>query len=366
MLAFMPADHYHRDLRDYLEAIIYRCRWSPDPRGELSRLASQLRVGFKREDIGRAVREAVRRHSLAILLSLVCNPLKAEVFNTVEFPGGVESFADRVLDFDPYFSGGTAVVTSRPYLTLGAPEDFYFQSLGDGGLIELLLLDNLLTNSRGSSPDLYVGEVGGTAEDFFVALRPTPETRALLSPLGDVNEDGFFEIGRHIGVQRSFAEGFVRLIDIDQYFPQQNHLLLTFDAIQILDDPERGEATGFNAGFDLESVGAISSISTGLVLLPGDTNFDHVVDLSDLNNVRNNFGGNWLGDTLPFDGVVDLGDMNAVRNNFGSMGSTIIPEPASFALFALIAGLLAVIRAALPRPEYSQRKTPPQESQGGA
>jgi hypothetical protein len=57
----MPADHYHRDLRDYLEAIIDRCRWSPDPRGELARLAGQLCVGFKRDDIGRAVREAVRR-----------------------------------------------------------------------------------------------------------------------------------------------------------------------------------------------------------------------------------------------------------------------------------------------------------------
>lgn len=59
----MP-EHYHRDLRDYLEAIISRCRWSPDPRGELSRLAMQLRRVFKREDIGRAVREAVRRLEL--------------------------------------------------------------------------------------------------------------------------------------------------------------------------------------------------------------------------------------------------------------------------------------------------------------
>jgi hypothetical protein len=60
----MPADHYDRDLRDYLEAIIYHCRWSPDPRGELSRLAMQLRPVFKREDMGRAVREAVRRLEL--------------------------------------------------------------------------------------------------------------------------------------------------------------------------------------------------------------------------------------------------------------------------------------------------------------
>jgi hypothetical protein len=60
------ADNYHGDLSDYVETIIYRCRWSPDPRGVLSRLATQLRVGFKREDISPAVREAVRRLELGV------------------------------------------------------------------------------------------------------------------------------------------------------------------------------------------------------------------------------------------------------------------------------------------------------------
>jgi hypothetical protein len=49
----------------------------------------------------------------------------------------------------------------------------------------------------------------------------------------------------------------------------------------------------------------------------GDTNDDGVVDLTDLNNVRNNFGGTGLGDT-DGNGVVDLNDLNAVRNNFGA------------------------------------------------
>jgi protocadherin Fat 4 len=52
----------------------------------------------------------------------------------------------------------------------------------------------------------------------------------------------------------------------------------------------------------------------------GDTNGDEVVDLVDLNNVRNNFGATGedvLGDTNG-DGVVDLDDLNAVRNNFGA------------------------------------------------
>ncbi len=54
-------------------------------------------------------------------------------------------------------------------------------------------------------------------------------------------------------------------------------------------------------------------------LVTGDTNGDGVVNLVDLNNVRNHFGqqGNVLGDT-DGNGIVDLADLNNVRNNFGA------------------------------------------------
>lgn len=69
----------------------------------------------------------------------------------------------------------------------------------------------------------------------------------------------------------------------------------------------------------------------------GDTNNDGVVDLVDLNNVRNNFGGNGLGDT-DGNGTVDLSDLNNVRNNFGaSAAANAVPEPASLALAGLTA-----------------------------
>jgi len=53
---------------------------------------------------------------------------------------------------------------------------------------------------------------------------------------------------------------------------------------------------------------------------PGDTNLDGVVDISDLNNVRNNFGraGNTFPGDTTGDGVVNIDDLNAVRNNFGA------------------------------------------------
>lgn len=51
--------------------------------------------------------------------------------------------------------------------------------------------------------------------------------------------------------------------------------------------------------------------------LAGDTDADGDVDLEDLNNVRNQFGGLGLGDS-DGDRDVDLEDLNAVRNQFGA------------------------------------------------
>jgi hypothetical protein len=82
----------------------------------------------------------------------------------------------------------------------------------------------------------------------------------------------------------------------------------------------------------------------------GDTNGDGLVDLEDLNNVRNNFGGTGLGDTSPFDGDVDLDDLNAVRNNFGAGGANPVPEPASIALLVVSAGLPTVLRRRTSAP----------------
>jgi len=86
----------------------------------------------------------------------------------------------------------------------------------------------------------------------------------------------------------------------------------------------------------------------------GDTNGDGIVDIVDLNNVRNNFGSQGdpvLGDTSPFDGVVDITDLNNVRNNFGAgpVGNS-VPEASSAAL--MLVGLLTsgwLVRRSLSR-----------------
>ncbi len=89
-------------------------------------------------------------------------------------------------------------------------------------------------------------------------------------------------------------------------------------------------STFFNEILAFDNI-RITSAAVGPI---GDTNGDGKVDLVDLNNVRNNFGGTTGGDTNG-DGAVDLVDLNNVRNNFGAGGANAVPEPASWALLAL-------------------------------
>jgi hypothetical protein len=83
----------------------------------------------------------------------------------------------------------------------------------------------------------------------------------------------------------------------------------------------------------------------------GDTNGDSQVDVVDLNNVRNNFGGSGVGDT-DGDGAIDVIDLNNVRNNFGAGTMTAaVPEPASGSLFSiatLTSGALIALRKCRP------------------
>lgn len=87
------------------------------------------------------------------------------------------------------------------------------------------------------------------------------------------------------------------------------------------------------------------------VHLTGDTNNDGVVDLTDLNNVLNNFGVSATGNPGDDngDGTVDLTDLNDVLNNFGThspaaSGLSVVPEPASLSLLAVGATALLARR----------------------
>jgi len=69
----------------------------------------------------------------------------------------------------------------------------------------------------------------------------------------------------------------------------------------------------------------VSLLDAGPVI--GDTDSNGAVDITDLNNIRNNFGAAGeavLGDTNG-DGLVDVDDLNNVRNNFGVAGGGYSP-----------------------------------------
>ncbi len=87
----------------------------------------------------------------------------------------------------------------------------------------------------------------------------------------------------------------------------------TFDGLNFASNP--GNLSG---QLIYETNRVILEIVQGNAGVPGDTDDDGDVDLTDLNNVRNNFGSAAapIGDTDD-DGDVDLDDLNAVRNNFG-------------------------------------------------
>ncbi len=195
------------------------------------------------------------------LFALTSNSAHATLFGSIDFPDGVSSFADSVIQYNNLYSGGPAPTLPTfldPTSATGAP-DFIEPngsvSLGNGGLIELAFTDNLLTNSGNSTFDLHVFEIGSDVEDTFVAIRPTASTLALLGigALSDTNGDGYFEIGKVFGATSS--------IDIDAIalFSGYAPGALLFDAVQLIDDPAEGSKTGSTVGADIDAVGAIAS-----------------------------------------------------------------------------------------------------------
>jgi hypothetical protein len=91
--------------------------------------------------------------------------------------------------------------------------------------------------------------------------------------------------------------------------------------------------------------------------MPGDTNYDGVVDLTDLNNVLNNFrraGDTFPGDTTG-DGVVSLDDLNAVRNHFGEGVAAAAPDKGDGGL--LSEASFGPFRQKTPVPFFTVRRT---------
>jgi hypothetical protein len=175
---------------------------------------------------------------LGLLFSVAAT---AEVFHGVEFPGGISSFADSVVSYNPAFGGGA--VPTAPYQdtsqALGAPNypegtDPAYVSLGAGGRIVLKFTNNSLTGSGNSDQDLWVFEIGPDVEDTFV----------------DISKDGstWFSVGSVTGATKG--------VDIDAFGFGKSDF---FSFVRLTDDKALDATSGTTVGADIDAVGAISS-----------------------------------------------------------------------------------------------------------
>jgi hypothetical protein len=167
----------------------------------------------------------------------------AETFHGVDFPGGVASFADEVVSYNPvtYGASGQYPTERIPGEALGAPDyaegpGYDYVTLGPGGYLTLKFTDNSLSGSGSIANDLWIFEIGPDVEDTFVWVSKD-----------NVNWNA---VGKITGGTRG--------IDIDAYGFGIND---RFSYVRLQDDPNEGQGigAGTTAGADIDAVGAISS-----------------------------------------------------------------------------------------------------------
>ena len=190
---------------------------------------------------------ALRRGTLLFLpaLLLAADPAMADEFGGVEFPDGIRSFADVVVEYAPVIVNDRPTEPHRDDGNATGPPDYdgvnncplgdcSFVSLGDGGSLTLRFTDNVLTGSGDAGLDLWIFEVGSDVEATFVEVSADGES---WTPVGQV-------------------AGATAGIDLDAYgFGVED----AFTHVRLTDDPDEGGQTGRTVGADIDAVGAISS-----------------------------------------------------------------------------------------------------------
>jgi len=167
--------------------------------------------------------------SLLIFGLLVNSATATATYDGVNFPDGAASFADEVVSYN--LVGGAS--GGNPNNALGAPDRSYV-SLGTKGYIVLKFIDNALTTSGDSNPDLYVKE-GGTSSaelaEVFISVDGTNWIK-----VGNANRKELFDIDSVAGVVQGAKYPYVKLVDLNGT-----------------------PTTASWEGADVDSVGAISS-----------------------------------------------------------------------------------------------------------
>jgi probable HAF family extracellular repeat protein len=79
--------------------------------------------------------------------------------------------------------------------------------------------------------------------------------------------------------------------------------------------------------------------------LPGDVNFDRVVNIFDINSVSTNWGTTGPQGDANGDGIVNIFDINLISANWTPSGGTPVPEPAAWVISLAAIALVATARA---------------------
>ena len=173
----------------------------------------------------------------------------AEIFKGIDFPSGISSFADAVVNYSPTITGGVPSPGNRePLHALGAPDvvgigsacvstlNCHAVTLGDGGSITLRFTDNFLTGSNSAALDLWIFEVYGDVEATSV----------------DISPDGinWFSVGK--------ASGSTSGVDLDAFgFGSSSR----FSYVRLTDDGNQGGQTDPTVGADIDAIGAAFSVA---------------------------------------------------------------------------------------------------------
>jgi len=156
--------------------------------------------------------------------------------NTIVFPYGVASFADRVVEVDRGTSPATASEALDADTVIGLPDYdasesnvSTYLSLGKNGSVTVEFTDNFLVDVEG--PDLWVFEIGPFVESTRIAISKDGET----------------------WIEAGVVEGSTSGIDIGPFVEPGDK----FSFVRITDDDN---SAGQHAGADIDAIGAIGSI----------------------------------------------------------------------------------------------------------
>lgn len=171
-----------------------------------------------------------------ILLLFPAGPAFSTMYGGVDFPQGVSSFADEVVQF--VAGSNTVAPYNNPATALGAPNLGYdWVALGWGGSLILKFTDNALTTSGSSTIDLWVFEIGAAVEPTDVYI----------------SENGTNWIS--VGAVAGSTSG----VDIDNFIGVDSVVLGDkYSYVKLVDQNLHWSGYPF-AGADIDAVGAISS-----------------------------------------------------------------------------------------------------------